>query len=127
MGVVGGSAKEYEPWRATVELTRGRGPFPTAMARAEVPSDVKEERERDGRQKIFLTTHFKYQGNAFLDMKIHPFQDRKEQLHLLFQGYLPMHRFHCRFEHFSNNFFIIGVAAPSKAPKKTNKSKRKVC
>ena len=45
MGVVGGT-KEYGPWRETMELTRGRGPFPTVMARVEVPSDMKEERER---------------------------------------------------------------------------------
>ena len=44
MGVVG-EAKEYGPWRATMELTRGRGPFPTVMARVEAPSDMKEERE----------------------------------------------------------------------------------
>ena len=30
-----------------MELTRGRGPFPTVMARVEVPSDMKQEREID--------------------------------------------------------------------------------
>ena len=30
-----------------MELTRGRGPFPTVMARVEVPSDMKREREMD--------------------------------------------------------------------------------
>ena len=30
-----------------MELTRGRGPFPTVMARVEVPSDMKQEREMD--------------------------------------------------------------------------------
>ena len=40
-----GGAKGYGPWRAAIELTRGRGPFPTAMVRVEVPSDMKEERE----------------------------------------------------------------------------------
>ena len=30
-----------------MELTRGRGPFPTVMARVEVPSDMKQERERE--------------------------------------------------------------------------------
>ena len=28
-----------------MELTRGRGPFPTVMARAEVLSDMNQERE----------------------------------------------------------------------------------
>ena len=32
-----------------MELTRGRGPFPTVMAKVEVPSDMKEEREMDVR------------------------------------------------------------------------------
>ena len=32
-----------------MELTRGRCPFPTAMARAEVPSDMKHESEMDFR------------------------------------------------------------------------------
>ena len=42
-----------------------------------------------------------------------PFPDRKEQLHLLFQRYLPMYRFYCRFKRFLNtNFFIIGVGRP---------------
>ena len=49
MGVVGGE-KGHGPWRATMEVTRGRGPFPTVMARVEVPPDIKRERERDGRQ-----------------------------------------------------------------------------
>ena len=43
MCVVGG--KGYGPWGAIIELTKGRGPFPTVMARAEVPSDMKQERE----------------------------------------------------------------------------------
>ena len=30
-----------------MELTRGRGPFPTVMARVEVLSDMKQEREMD--------------------------------------------------------------------------------
>ena len=38
--------KGYRLWRATMEVTRGRGPFPTIMARVEVPSDMKQERER---------------------------------------------------------------------------------
>ena len=50
MGVVG-EAKEYGPWRATMELTRGRGPFPTVMARTEVLSDKKEEREMAVRKR----------------------------------------------------------------------------
>ena len=63
--------------------------------------------------QIFLTTHFKYQGNTFLDIKIRPFLDRKEQLHVLFQSYLPVDRFYCRFERSSNsNFFIIGAVTP---------------
>ena len=33
-----------------MELTRGRGPFPTVMARVEVPSDMKQEREMTVRQ-----------------------------------------------------------------------------
>ena len=31
-----------------MELTRGRGPFPTVMARVEVPSDLKQKREMYG-------------------------------------------------------------------------------
>ena len=46
MGVVGGT-KGYGPGRAAMELTRGRGPFLTVMARVEVPSDMKQEREMD--------------------------------------------------------------------------------
>ena len=51
MGVVGG-AKDYGSCRATMELTRGRGPFSTVMVKVEVSSDMKQERERerDGRQ-----------------------------------------------------------------------------
>ena len=49
-----------------MELTRGRGPFPTDMARVEVPYDVKQKNEMDVRGKIFLITNFKHQGNAFL-------------------------------------------------------------
>ena len=94
MGGVGGT-KGYEPWRATMELTRGRGPFPTVMARVEVPFDMKQERERGVRGlrllENFLTTHFKYQENAFFDIKIRSFLDRNEQLHLQFRSYLPMH------------------------------------
>ena len=90
-----------------MELTRGRGPFPTVMARVEVPSDVKQEIEITirGRSPLenFLTTHFKYQGNAFFAIQIRPFLNRKEQLHMLFQSHLSMHRFYCRFERFSNN------------------------
>ena len=84
-----------------MELTRC--PFPTVMARVEVPCDMKQEREMDVRGRRLLTTHLKYQGNALLDIKIHPFLDRKEQSHLLFRSYLPMHRFYCRFERSSNN------------------------
>ena len=32
-----------------MELTRGRGPFPTVMTRVEVPSDMKQK--RDGHQR----------------------------------------------------------------------------
>ena len=45
----GGQTKEYGPWMATMELTRGRGIFPTVMARAELPSDMKLETEMDVR------------------------------------------------------------------------------
>ena len=48
MGVVGGT-KGYGPWRATMELTRGRGPFPTVMATVEVPSYRKQEVDMDVR------------------------------------------------------------------------------
>ena len=41
----GQGAKEYGPWRATMELTRGRVPFPTVMVRVEVLSDTKQERK----------------------------------------------------------------------------------
>ena len=34
MGVVG-RTKVYGPWRATMELTKGRGPFPIVMASVE--------------------------------------------------------------------------------------------
>ena len=44
-----GGTKEYGPWREARELTRGRGPCPTVMARVEVPSDMKEERDMDVR------------------------------------------------------------------------------
>ena len=30
-----------------MEVTRGRGPFPTVMARVEVPPDIKGEKERE--------------------------------------------------------------------------------
>ena len=33
-----------------MELPRGRGPFPTVMARVEVLSDMKEDREMDVRR-----------------------------------------------------------------------------
>ena len=41
--------------------------------------------------EISLIICFKYYGNALLDIKICPFLDRKEKLHLLFQSYFPMH------------------------------------
>ena len=60
-----------------------------------------------------MATLFKYNGNVLLDIKIRPFLDRKEQLHLLFQAHIPMYRSYCRFERFLIiNFFIIGGAAP---------------
>ena len=47
------------------------------MARVEVASDMKEEREIDvrglGPLENFLTTHFKYQGNTFFGYKDSPF------------------------------------------------------
>ena len=57
MGVVGGT-KGYGPGRATMELTRGRGPFPTVMARVEVPSAMKQEREMDIRGLGPLENYF---------------------------------------------------------------------
>ena len=57
MGVVRGT-KGYGPWRATMELTRGRGPFPTVMTRVEVPSDMKQEREMDIRGLCPLENFF---------------------------------------------------------------------
>ena len=58
------------------------------IANIEVPSDIKEERVMGSRGgaywKIFWTTPFKYQRNAFLAMKIRPFPDKKKQLSLLF-------------------------------------------
>ena len=57
MGVVGGT-KGCGHWRATMELTRGRGPFPTVMARVEVPSDMKQEREMDVRGLCPLENFF---------------------------------------------------------------------
>ena len=47
-------------------LTKGRGPFPTDIARVEVPYDMKQKNEMDVRGKSFVITHFKLQGNAFL-------------------------------------------------------------
>ena len=41
-----------------MELTRGRGPFPTVMARVEVPSDMKPEREMDVRGRSPLDNFF---------------------------------------------------------------------
>ena len=76
-----------------MQLTRGRGPFSTVMARVELPSDIK------------------YQGNTFLDIKIRPFLDRKEQLHLPFRSYLPVHRCYCRFERSSNNNYFYNWGA----------------
>ena len=43
---MGWGDKRVGPGRATMELTRGRGPFPTVMAGVEVPSDMKQERDR---------------------------------------------------------------------------------
>ena len=57
MGVVGGT-KGYGPGRTTMELTRGRGPFATVMARVEVPSDMKQEREIDIRGRRPLENFF---------------------------------------------------------------------
>ena len=54
MGVVGEG--ECGPRRATMEVTRCRGPFPTVMARVEVLSDIKQEREMNVRWKIFHRT-----------------------------------------------------------------------
>ena len=53
-----------------MELTRGRGPFPTVMARVEVPSDIKQESERWtsgglAPWKDFLATHFKIRETPF--------------------------------------------------------------
>ena len=59
VGVVGGT-KGYGPWRATMELTRSRRPFPTVMARVEVPSDVKQERKMDVRGLRPLEFFFGY-------------------------------------------------------------------
>ena len=41
-----------------MESTRGRGPFPTVMARVEVPSDMKQEIEMDVRGRSFLENFF---------------------------------------------------------------------
>ena len=76
-----------------MELTRGRGPFPNDMAKVEVPYDMKQMNEMDVRGKIVLITHFKISGKRLFGIKIRPFLDRKEQLHLLFWSYLPVHRF----------------------------------
>ena len=57
MGAVGGT-KGYGTWRVTLELTRGRGPFPTVMARVELPSDMKQEREIDVRGRGLLENFF---------------------------------------------------------------------
>ena len=59
MGVIGGT-KGYGPGRATMELTRGRGPFPIVMTRVEVPSDMKQEREIDIRGLHRLENFFDY-------------------------------------------------------------------
>ena len=57
VGVVGGK-KWYGPWKATMEVTRGRGQLPTIMARVEVPSDMKQKREIDIRGLRLLENFF---------------------------------------------------------------------
>ena len=37
-----------------MELTRGRVPFPTDMARVEVPYDMKQKTEMDVRGRVFF-------------------------------------------------------------------------
>ena len=41
-----------------MELTRGRGPFPTVMVRVELPSDMKHEREMAIRRQHPLENYF---------------------------------------------------------------------
>ena len=52
-----------------MELSKGRGPFPTVMARIEVPSDMKQKREMDVRGlrplEILLPTHFNIREMPF--------------------------------------------------------------
>ena len=54
----GRGAREYGPWRVTMELARGRGPFPTVMERIEVPSDRQQEREMTVRRRSPLENVF---------------------------------------------------------------------
>ena len=82
-GMVGGT-KGCGLWRETKELTRGRGLFPPAWRGLERSGGLAP-------WEFLLTTPLKYQGNSFLDIKILPFLDRKEQLRSLLQSYLPMH------------------------------------
>ena len=67
-------------------------------------------------RKTFFTTSSEYQGNALLDIKICPFPRRKDQLHLLFQSYLPIYRFYHRFKHFSNTNFVINWGGGGRSP-----------
>ena len=46
-----------------MELTRGRDPFPTVMARVEVPSDMKTEREMDLRGLRLMENFFGHTRN----------------------------------------------------------------
>ena len=83
------------------------------MTSVKVPYDMKDERAMGVRGgppgKFFLLHPFvKYYIRKHpLNIKIRPSPDRKEQLHLLIQSYLPTYRFHCRFERLSNTKFFI--------------------
>ena len=72
-----------------------RNLYPLIMASAEKATDMTKNGVTGARRcsprKLILTTPFKYQEDALLDIKMCPVPYRKEQLHLLFQSYLPMY------------------------------------
>ena len=92
-----------------MELTKGRGPFPTVMARIEVPSDMKQKREMDVRGLCPLENVFAHtliSGKRLFGYKDSPFSRKKRAVALVvFIAHLSVLR--------TTTFFIIGAAAPS--------------
>ena len=119
---------QWHQWRSQVHIFGGtkkseargrRGKM--VVSGIEVPYVMKENRRIGIRGRApgnFFRSHPLNNREApFLYINICPFLDGKEQLHYLFQCYLPMYRFYCRIERFSNtNFFITGVGRPPTLP-----------